>query len=143
MARRRYLKLDIIEPNTFKGGANIVLKHNTGDTRYRWVLTRKDISWLTHALETFKGQEPNEDGPEYCNEPSKHGSLCTCGLDLSDTDPWEGYRGPSAMTDSEREANVNEILEFEKSTPETQAEFVNRLTDEMTAAIQDPNKGRK
>ncbi len=50
-------------------------------------------------------------------------------------DPLEGYRGPSAITDEEREANVNEILEFEADNP---VEFE---PDEITAAIQDPNKG--
>ena len=81
--RRRYLKLDQIEPNTFKGGCNIVLKHKTGDTRYRYVLTNEDRRWLIGALESMAYEEPNEDSPEYCNEPSKHGELCTCGLDLS------------------------------------------------------------
>ena len=57
MAKRRYLKLHSIEPNTFKSGANIVLRHNTGDTRYRWVLKREDISWLKHALDTFQEEE--------------------------------------------------------------------------------------
>ncbi len=56
---------------------------------------------------------------------------------------FDGYRGPSAMTDEEREANVNEILEFEKANPETPAQFVNRLTDEVLAATQDPNKGSR
>ena len=55
--RRRYLKLDQIEPNTFKGGCNIVLKHKIGDTRYRYVLTSEDRRWLIGALERMGENE--------------------------------------------------------------------------------------
>ena len=50
----RYLKLDLIEPNSFEHGCNIVLKHKTGETRYRYVLGPDNLSWLIGALQRMQ-----------------------------------------------------------------------------------------
>ncbi len=99
------------------------------------------LEFINHCVEIvnpdpWKGYR----GPSAITDNEREPTASAPKIDLY---TWDGYKGPSAITDEEREANVNEILEFEKANPETPAQFVNRLSDEVSGAIQDPNKGRK